>query len=132
MTVIGLSAVKPLRRPWFWLRLWWLAIAVVAVVSLVRPLPLSASPPGSDKLAHFLAYFALAASAVQLFAARVTLLRASVGLVLLGIALEGAQYLLTSTRVMDPADALANTLGVLAGMAVARTPLRDLLLRFDQ
>lgn len=132
MTVIGLSAVKPLRRPRWWLRLWWLAIVVVIVVSLVPPPPLPGSPPGSDKLAHFLAYFALAASAVQLFATRATLLRVGIGLVLLGIALEVAQYLLTSTRMMDPADALANTLGVLAGMAIARTPLRDLLLRFDQ
>lgn len=130
--MIGLSAVKPLRRPRLWLRLWWLAIAVVVVVSLVPPPPLPGSPPGSDKLAHFLAYFALAASAVQLFAARGTLLRVGIGLVSLGVALEFAQYLLTSTRMMDPADALANTLGVLAGMAMARTPMRDVLLRFDR
>ena len=130
--MIGLSAVKPLRRPRLWLRVWWLAIALVIVVSLVPPLPLPGSPPGSDKLAHFLAYFALATSAVQLFAARAPLLRAGVGLVLLGIVLEVAQYLLTSTRMLDPMDALANTLGVLVGMAVARTPLRDLLLHLDR
>ena len=129
--MIGLSAVKPLRRPRLWLRLWWLAIAIVIVVSLVPPPPLPAPPLGSDKLAHFLAYFALATSAVQLFATPAALLRTGVGLVLLGIALEGAQYLLTSTRMMDPADALANTLGVLVGMAIALTPMRDLLLRFD-
>jgi hypothetical protein len=30
----------------------------------------------------------------------------------------------------DPMDAIANTVGVLAGMATALTPLRDLLLRW--
>jgi hypothetical protein len=32
----------------------------------------------------------------------------------------------------DPWDALANTLGVLAGAATALTPWRDLLLRLDR
>ena len=34
-------------------------------------------------------------------------------------------------RMLDRADALANTLGVLIGLATAFTPLRDLLLRLD-
>ena len=45
--------------------------------------------------------------------------------------LEYAQGALTRTRMMDRADALANTLGVIAGLAVQLTPWRDALLRFD-
>jgi hypothetical protein len=58
--------------------------------------------------------------------------RAGLGLVVLGIALEAAQFLFTSTRMMDGWDALANSLGVLAGLATALTPMRDLLLRLER
>ena len=51
--------------------------------------------------------------------------------VLLGIGIEYAQGTLTATRMGDPADALANTLGVIAGLATRLTPWRDALLRFD-
>ena len=74
-------------------------------------------PPGSDKFEHFLAYALLAARAVQLYARWPALLGAGLGLVLLGIGLEYAQGALTATRLMDRWDALANTLGVIAGLA---------------
>lgn len=124
-------ALKPFARPWLWSGLWSLAIAVVVVVSLV-PAPDMPHPPGGDKLHHFLAYAALAASAVQLYARWPSLLGAGLGLVLLGIGLEHAQGALTDTRMADQRDALANTLGVIAGLATRLTPWRDLLLRFDR
>jgi VanZ family protein len=111
---------------------WWCAIALVVLFSLAPAFLLPQVPAGGDKAEHFLAYFVLAAAAVQLFATRGALLRAGVGLVALGVALEVAQALLTSTRQMDVQDALANTLGVLAGLATALAPGRDLLLRYDQ
>lgn len=86
---------------------------------------------GNDKLHHFVAYAVLAAGAVQVFGKRIALLSACVGLVLLGIALEHAQASMALGRQMDAADALANTLGVLAGLATLFTPMRDWLLRFD-
>ena len=130
MRLPGQDALKPLRRPRLWLGLWWLAIACGIVVSLVPPPPIDA-PHGSDKLVHLLCYGALAVGAVQLFATRAALLRAGVGLVALGVALELAQEAFTHTRMLDPRDAAANTLGVLLGMLVARTPLRDVLLKID-
>jgi hypothetical protein len=39
---------------------------------------------------------------------------------------------LTVTRMMDGWDALANCLGVLAGLATVLAPWRDLLLRLDR
>lgn len=130
MRLPGSDALKPLRRPRLWLGLWWLAIALGIAISLVPP-PAVDAPRGSDKLVHLLCYGALAVSAVQLFATRAALLRAAVGLVALGVALELAQEAFTSTRMLDPRDAAANTLGVLLGLLVARTPLRDVLLKFD-
>lgn len=123
-------SLKPLRHPVFWCALWCLAIAVVVVVSLMPPPPMP-DIDGGDKLGHFLAYFVLAGCAVQLFRDWTALLCAGIGLVLLGIGIEYAQDALTTTRMIDPKDALANTLGVIAGLATRLTPLRDLLLRID-
>ena len=121
---------KPLRRPRVWGGLWMAAIAVVVTLSLAPSVPMPDVPDG-DKLGHFLAYFALAASAVQLYARWPALLGAGVGLVLLGIGLEYAQGALTETRMQDPADAFANTLGVIIGLSTRLTPFRDVLLQFD-
>jgi VanZ family protein len=121
----GASALKPFRWPRLWLGLWWFAIALPAML-------LPVVPAGGDKLEHLLGYGLLAAIAVQVFAARAMLLRAGLGLVLLGVLLELAQGLLTSTRAMDPMDALANTLGVALGMATALTAARDWLLRVER
>ena len=128
--IVGRS-FKPLRHARLWSMLWSLAIAVVVVVSLIPAPELPNLPPGSDKWEHFLAYFALAAAAVQLFARWPALLGAGLGLVLMGIGLEYAQGALTDTRMMDRWDALANTLGVIAGLGTRLTRWRDALLRFD-
>lgn len=125
------AALKPLRRPRFWLGLWIAAIVALVVVCLV---PLDSLPPlpdNSDKVEHLLGYFLLAAAAVQLFGSRRALSLAAMGLIGLGIGVEFAQGY-TAYRSSDPADALANTLGVLLGMATVLTPWRDLLLRMEK
>ncbi|WP_422509380.1 VanZ family protein [Stenotrophomonas sp. GZD-301] len=124
----GTGVLKPLRWPRVWLALWWLAILVTITVCLIPPPPL-ALPENSDKVEHFLAYFLLAAAAVQIYRPRAPLAWAAVGLVGLGIGIEVAQGALTTDRMADPMDALANSVGVLAGIALAFTPLRDLLVR---
>lgn len=125
----ALQLIKPLRRPRLWTALWTLAVVLVIVACLIPPPPI-ALPENGDKGEHFLAYFILASSAVQLFRPGRSLLWVGVGLVLMGIGIEFAQGALTSNRTADPMDAIANTIGVLAGMATALTPLRDLLLRW--
>lgn len=124
-------SLKPFRRPWLWAGLWCAAVALVVYASLVPPSDLPDAPEGADKVEHFLAYALLAAGAVQLFARRLSLLSACVALVLLGIGIEFAQGDMDLGRAMDPRDALANTLGVLAGLATLLTRWRDALLRFD-
>ncbi len=114
-----------------WLRLWlgvWIfGWALCIVLSLIPPPPLPPTPPLSDKLGHCLAYATLAAWAVQLFATRRALVLALLALIALGVGLEFAQGALTTTRLADPADALANTLGVLLGASLAYTPARHML-----
>lgn len=122
------GAAKPLRRPWLWLGLWWLAVGVVLVLSLVPP-PAMELPRHGDKVEHLLAYAVLAAAAVQVWRPGRPLLLAGLGLVLMGVLLEFAQGALTATRQADPFDALANTLGVGLGLLTAFTPFSDLLPR---
>ncbi len=122
------NLLKPLRWPRFWLALWWMAVLGTIVVCLIPPPPIPL-PDNSDKIEHFLAYFLLASSAVQIYQRGAALVWAAVGLVGLGIGIEFAQGALTVNRMADPMDALANIVGVLAGMAIAVTPLRNLLVR---
>ncbi len=125
------TRLKPLPRARLWCALWSGAIALVVLLSLVPAQDLPGVPSGGDKLEHFLAYAVLAAGAVQLFMPRAAL-GAGGGLVLLGIALEWAQFLFTSTRMMEGLDALADALGVLAGLGLLLSPWHDALLRFDR
>ncbi|MEF9977971.1 MAG: VanZ family protein [Thermomonas sp.] len=124
-------SLKPFKRPWLWAGLWMLAIGMVVVGSLLpaKDLP---SVQVNDKFEHFIAYAALSAGAVQLFVRRLSWGFVCVLLVLMGIGLEYLQAQMALGRMLDRNDALANTIGVLIGLATAFTPLRDALLRFDR
>ena len=124
-------ALKPFHRPRLWLGLWLFAIVCVVVLSLVNLSGLPPVPEGGDKVEHFLAYALLSASAVQLFARRGACLFIALLLVVLGVGLEFAQGALTTTRMADPRDALANTLGVVVGLLTVFMPLRHVLQRLD-
>lgn len=124
-------ALRDFRRPWLWLGLWLLAIVAVVVLSLTPP-PAVSVPRGFDKVEHMTAYFLLSAGAVQLFESRSAQVKAAIALIALGMGLEFAQMLLTRTRMADPADALANVLGVAAGQLIALTPFSLALQRLDR
>ena len=124
-------ALKPFHRPRLWLGLWLAAVAGVIVLSLVNLSGLPPIPEGGDKVEHFLAYALLSASAVQLFATRPACVIVAVLLIVLGVGLEVAQGALTATRMADPRDALANTLGVIAGLLTVFLPVRHALQTLD-
>lgn len=127
---IGRS-LKPFRRPLLWSGLWCVAVAAVVVFSLLPGSSLETLPTMNDKLEHFFSYAFLSAGAVQLYPRWRSLLSVGIALVMMGIGLEYAQGAFTSGRMVDRMDALANTLGLIAGFATKLTPWRDLLLRFD-
>lgn len=116
-----LVVLRPWSRPRWLLAGWLLLIAGVVAGSL---LPSSALPApsfsGIDKVEHLGAYALLSAYAVLLFAPAYVHVLAACGLVALGMSLEGAQAALTASRLADPADMVANALGVALGWWVGR------------
>jgi VanZ family protein len=114
-----------------WLALWCLGIVALVVVCLL-PGPDLPTVPVNDKLEHALAFALLSASAVQLFLRGRALATVAAGLLALGVGIEFAQAVFTTTRAMELADVVADAVGIGAGMAVAWTPLRDILLHIDR
>lgn len=122
--------LRAFRRPWLWLGLWLAAVAAVAALSLVPPPPVPV-PDHFDKLEHMTGYLLLSAGQVLLFARRGTQRAVAAGLVAMGIGLEFAQALLTQTRTGDVFDVLANSAGVLLGLALSGTAAAGWLQRLD-
>lgn len=111
--------LRPLRRPRLWAGLWWaLVVAAVGVCLLPGP-DLPDVPEGGDKLEHAFGFFVLMAAAVQVFDGTRAWWRAAVLLVLVGIGIEIAQGVFTTTRNADSQDVLADAIGVLLGLATA-------------
>lgn len=135
MSVLGKPrfgrSLKPFHYPKLWMGLWVLAIAIVVAGSLLPGKDLPAVPL-NDKTEHFIAYALLSGSAVQLFARRLSWAMVSVLLVLMGIQMEFLQAKMGLGRMLDWNDALANTMGVLMGLATALTPLRNALVHIDK
>lgn len=135
MPVDGVPAagvLRDFRRPRLWLAIGVAGLLAVIGLSLLPASDLPQAPfSGFDKVSHFLGYAALSAYGGMLFARMRAQTWTAAGLVALGIGLELAQAQLTDSRMGDLRDAVANTLGVLAGLPCASTPLARLLQRLD-
>ena len=125
-------ALRDFRRPRLWLGIWCFGLVLCVVLSLVSPPQMDVYLPEGDKLGHLLAYGLLSGWSVMLFASPRARWRAAAGLVVLGVAMEFAQGTLTSDRMLDVRDMLANAIGVLSGQLLSLTPLGLLLQRWDQ
>ena len=114
------ARMRRFRRPALWLGLWLFGWVLCVALSLMHPPSLGVDVPNGDKIGHFLAYGLLAAWAVWLFPSRRAQIAAAVSLVALGIAMEFAQGALTTDRMTDWRDAVADAIGVAVGMWLAR------------
>ncbi|MDR0184027.1 VanZ family protein [Lysobacter arvi] len=123
MTTTGRSWLRAFRWPVLWVAIWIAMIAAVAASSLLPAHDLPEVPDGFDKVEHFVGYLLLSLWAAMLFAHRRGQALAAAALIALGVALEFAQGAWTVSRVADSADALANSLGVLAGLMLGATPI---------
>ncbi|HEY4134030.1 MAG TPA: VanZ family protein [Alphaproteobacteria bacterium] len=103
------------QRAAFWA--WIAGMATVAVFSLSPGL----GPPeahGIDKIFHCTGYFVLALQTQPSFSTRRAALIAALCMIPFGIGMEIGQEFVPG-RSADPYDALANSIGALAGVAVA-------------
>ena len=126
-----MSALRTFRRPRLWLGVWGLGWLLCVVLSLIHPPSLDVDVPDGDKIGHFLAYGVLSAWAAWLYATARARWLACLGLVALGVAMEIAQGVFTSDRMMDGRDAWADAFGVLVGQLAAWGPLQTALQRLD-
>jgi VanZ family protein len=110
-----------------WLVLGWCFVALTIYLSLT-PTPPDVTLAAGDKPAHLLGYTALMLWFAQLHSTLVFKARVALTLVGLGIALEILQGL-GGVRHAEVLDALANALGVGAGLLLSLTPLGGVLRR---
>lgn len=123
--------MRVFRHPRLWLMLWWMLLALTLIVCLL-PMPrLAPQVEHFDKFEHIAGHAALAAFAAMLYATRRALLKAGVGLLLLGLLIEALQALVP-WRSADALDLLANAIGTLLGLALAMTPAARLLQWLDR
>ena len=110
-----------------WFGCAYLLLLLVAIASLV---PIPAESGGNDKLMHLLTYALLSSWFSLIVAQANSLFRVCIGLILFGILIEVLQGM-TGYRTAEFADAIANSLGVLIGLAFHFTPLHRLLRGVD-
>lgn len=127
-----LTAMRDFRRPRLWLNLWWCGCLLAVVLSLIHPPEIGVRLPEGDKVGHFLAYLCLSAWSVMLFTRLRDRLLAAIALLLLGVLMELAQGGLTSDRMMDARDAVANGVGVMVGQLASLGRLQRALLVVEQ
>ena len=107
-------------------RIWWVLGVVIVIAAIVVCLVPGQELPGAfelnDKLSHLAGHGLLAIYFAGLVPRR-RWWRIFVFLLLLGTAIEFAQYSMHMGREGDPRDVVANACGALAGLALARLGL---------
>ena len=116
-----------LKLPKLWFGLGFIGLLALGVVSLIPAPDLG----GNDKTGHFIAYAMLSAWFSLLVEQRKSLWSILFGLIACGLFLEFLQGL-TSYRSGDLADAVANSLGVITGLAFYFSPFRRILRNVDR
>jgi VanZ family protein len=119
-----------LKHRHFWLTGGWLLIGLVVYLSLTPHPPTLLSFPNADKLEHGFAYGSLALWFCQIYlSARSRMVTIAV-LIGLGVGLEFVQGW-TGYRFFEVWDMVANSIGVLIGFLLVRTPLGRLFVSIE-
>jgi VanZ family protein len=117
-TAMTVRLSRPFLRSGFVVAL----VVVFALAMLPLPAPITVVS-FQDKIEHGLAFLALTLLGQAGWPAQRMLI--ALGLVLYGALIEIAQHWLTTHRVGDPADVLANSIGVAVGTVVALRAARS-------
>ena len=109
----------PLRYPRVWVALGWLLVLGVILGSLLpAPVIREITPPISDKLEHFGAYFVLMVWFAGLYP-RAKHLHIAVALVVLGTVLDILQGTATQTRSFELLDIAADAVGIIVALVLS-------------
>ena len=113
-----------------WLTLGWLLVALIIFLSLYPKPPQPLEFEQSDKLSHIIAYLTLMLWFANIYARRSLQFHLSIGFFVMGVCLELLQGM-TEYRMFSYGDMLANGIGILLALYLAKTRLATYLLRLD-
>ena len=113
-----------------WLTLGWLLVALIVFLSLWPKPPKPMELKGIDKISHITAYMTLTLWFANIYPQRSTRLQMSIGFFVMGVCLEFLQGM-TQYRTFSYFDMLANGIGILLALYLAKTRLATYLLRLD-
>jgi VanZ family protein len=113
-----------------WLTLGWLLVAAIIFLSLWPKPPQPFEFEQSDKLSHIIAYLILTLWFANIYPQRSSQVLMSVGFFVMGVCLEFLQGMM-QYRTFSYIDMLANGIGILLALYLARTRLATYLLRLD-
>ena len=137
---LGMAYMHSFRFAKLWLLMGWVLVALIVVLSLwPKPLvvlslwPKSPEMIGfgqSGKLSHILAYMTLMLWFANIYPQKVYQLRSTIAFFAMGVGLELLQGL-TGYRIFKYTDMLANGIGILLALYLAKTSLATCLLHLD-
>jgi VanZ family protein len=113
-----------------WLTLGWLLVAFIIFLSLWPKPPQPLEFEQSDKLTHIIAYLTLMLWFANIYSQKSSQLQISIGFFLMGVCLELLQGM-TAYRTFSYSDMLANGLGIIIALYLAKTRFATYLLRLD-
>jgi VanZ family protein len=126
------NAHPELKLSFLWLGLGGVMVALVIYLSLTSsPVDTGLSFPYQDKVFHAFAYFALMAWFAQIYHGRFQRNLIAVMLVIMGVMLEYLQSF-DPNRFYEYADMFANSTGVVLGLLVTLTGVKNCLIRFEK
>ena len=113
-----------------WIFLGVIYIAVILAGSLLRMPDINIYISHTDKLVHFLMYFALVGWFIQLYHHSGSRSLILLGAIVLGLLIEFLQGM-TSYRTFDLVDVMANSSGAICAFLLARTSFDSILGHID-